>query len=384
MNRIFAGFLLYSLSLLSIAWTLNFNQKTWGAAAILISILLFLFIANSATLRLIEGRFLLQSTLILAALSLIIPPRHNNQMERILWDGYIQTEGENPYFEFPSSVYYSKYQATAFYESVQDQDQPTRLSPAEAIITRLGFLAVNNPLNASFVIKFLAVIIFGLGSWLLIQIVEKRNQSELVFLLWNPGVLVALLAHGIQAGIPILLFAAALYARNREIPDMELALAGALANLNPALMLFPAQKRYRDLGLVGFGIFAASVVVWWLPFMGFDHALRYFLSNTLAINQGLLAPIFGLIGLGPSPRWLLALGVLICTGCWFLIKTLFTEFQHQIISLLLIYSVLCTAFFPLGTVLFCLFVMIYGRPDERHSMRQIILAALPLSLMFLK
>jgi hypothetical protein len=379
LNRVFSGFLIFSSSLFFVAWSLNGDIWYVKLVSILLNVGLFFLLIREVFRYQIGERFLLQGTVILAILTLIIPPRLNTQMNRQLWDAYIQTEGENPYFEHPSSVHYSKYQNSVFYEAVEQSDRVTAASPIEQIVLRLGYLPVQNPLNAAMFIKIVGSLLYILGTWLLIYLLPAQKKIQIAILVWNPGILIPMLAHGLLPGLFLLLFGGLYYVNSKQTADMELVFAGALANLNPAFLLFPLKKRFISLGITAWAIFSASFLVWWLPFFDAESIGRYFLENLMLSDSGLL---YSIPGVPHNYWWIYLFGLGLSSLSWLFFRDQFEDQLTRYISVLLVYSILNSAFFPVSVVLLCLLILFEGK--EESSWRWFMIASIPVSLFFLK
>lgn len=192
-----------------------------------------------------------------------LPPVLSDDAYRYVWDGFIQTQGVNPYLHPPEAAALADYQDEPVYQELNSAAYYSVYPPLSQLIFRIGGYFYQYGWQVSYyVIKgMLATLEFGA----VIVLAQVLGPAALLLYAWNPLVLIAGAgqAHG-EAALA-LFFALTLWAARRGRGGeaaVWLACAGWV-KLYP-FVLFPLLWRRFGWKSAAFGIVAAVALA--MPF----------------------------------------------------------------------------------------------------------------------
>ncbi len=205
---------------------------------------------------------------------------------RYVWDGWIQTQGINPYLYRPDEAALAGFQASPLYDGLNSASFYSVYPPVSQLLFRVGGWFMPMGWEVAYcVIKGLFVLLELVGVWLLGRLVEARG---VLLYAWHPLVLVEVAgqAHTEAAMVGLLLAALWFVARHRPVAAaVTLTLAGWV-KLYPVLLLPLLWRRFGWASVWPAGVVSLLV---WLPYAdprvpahlaeSLDLYVRYFEFN---------------------------------------------------------------------------------------------------------
>ncbi|MBI1387944.1 MAG: hypothetical protein GC154_05805 [bacterium] len=302
----------------------------------------------------LRGRLPLRAVLLWAALArlALLPgqPLYETDPNRYLWDGYVLTQGVNPYRYAPAEV------LDAYQAGEVETMAPAMLRLCNQLRVHPGMLRVlrdvNNP-DLNTIYPPVAQILFGaaayyfpgvLFAWRLIALAFdaaliaailvllkafSRDPSMVVFYAWSPLVLKEYIntAHFDVIALCGLFVMMALAMAGRI---KQSALAGACAVQCKGFPLLAAPFWGRRWGAAGWAVFVTAIVALWVPFLfnaGEPHGLAVYMqrweanSSVPALLETLLLAC-GVPAWGTGPQWFEWAGARFDGDSFFLSKTI--------------------------------------------------------------
>ena len=197
---------------------------------------------------------------------LCAPPYLSSDVYRYVWDGRVAAAGINPYRYIPADPHLTPLRDTAIFPQINRRNYaPTIYPPAAEAI----FLAVTRVSGSVTAMKAAMVGFEMIAFVLLVRLLaaEGLPAGRVVVYAWHPLPLWEFAGSGHIDAALVALTVAALWARRRGRGRLAgLFLAGAtLTKFYPAVLL-PALYRRRDWRMPG--VFAAALVIGYLPFIG--------------------------------------------------------------------------------------------------------------------
>lgn len=230
-------------------------------------------------------------------------PTLSEDIYRYIWDGWVQSNGVNPYAHPPSASALEELR-TAWWPLINHADVPTIYPPGAQIVFAL--LAAAGPAWWIFKLGWLAADL--LVARLIDRLSSGRSVLPLVLWLWSPLVIVevAWSGHLDPLGVAPMLGAAAL-AASAAVPAWR---AGALLGLAGALKFAPLAALPALFRLRGPWALAAGVLVpllLYIPYIGagsalFDGLRTY--ADIWAFNGGLYRVLEQLPGHPDLAKWI--------------------------------------------------------------------------------
>jgi alpha-1,6-mannosyltransferase len=251
------------------------------------------------------------------------PPALSTDVYRYVWDGRVMAAGINPYRYVPADPQLSPLRDPDIFPNINRADTAVTIYPplAEAI-----FLAVTRVSESTTAMKAAMVGFEIITFVLLIDLLTREGlpTGRVAVYAWHPLPLWEFAGSGHIDAALIALVVVALWAARRGRGGLAgLFLAGAtLTKLYPAVLL-PAL--YRRWGWTMPAVFAAVIVVAYLPFIGVGWNVFGFLAGYAGEEGfdaggsgfyllGLLRPLPGLTGLSGRIYAVVAAVILIALG----------------------------------------------------------------------
>jgi hypothetical protein len=225
--------------------------------------------ANTNHLRLILGFALLFRLVVLFS-----APSLSDDVYRYLWEGYLQTQGVNPYRFAPQAAQLVPLR-NDLWAKVNNKDAAAIYPPLIQIIQAGVFVLF--PSAWAFKLLFLGV--EGLLVWFLLRllILRSMNQCHILFYAWNPLVVIETAGSGHHdVCVAALLLGSVLCCLTGQERKSALLLASSvLSKLYPLITLPFFIKRIR---LKNLGWFFAAIVLAYLPYLSAGNQLFSALS----------------------------------------------------------------------------------------------------------
>jgi alpha-1,6-mannosyltransferase len=210
---------------------------------------------------------------------LLAPPYLSDDINRYVWDGRVQGAGINPYRYIPSDPHLATLRDETIFPKINRADYaPTIYPPVAEYIFFLG-----TRLRESLTAMKATLLAFELaGALLLLRLLRDSRlpRERILIYLWHPLTLWEFAGSGHVDAAIVTFVVLALWARRREqawLTGSALA-AAALVKFFPAV-LFPALYRRWDWKMPLAA--AATVILAYLPFIGFGGAVLGFLPGYL-------------------------------------------------------------------------------------------------------
>lgn len=314
-------------------------------------------------------REVLVGAILLRLIAFGMPPTLSDDYHRYLWDGYVQTQGVNPYAHTPadSALYALRAEIPTVYEALNSKAYYSVYPPVSQLIFRVSWVGATAQ-QAYWLYKLLALLVEGIGVLLLARLLAPRL---LMVYAWFPFLLIELIGQAHTEVFAVTLVIAALVASKHQ----KFGLAGLCVGLAAWVKIYPilflpflvvSSRDWRS--LVGFVI---SGVVW-LPYLdGFvwEHvwsSLRLY-YQLFEFNAGWYLGVKHLLWWLDGTDYSKSLGPLFSIGFAFSGLAFFcyawwrrVRFEHGIYGVLLLYLLFATTVHPWYLTLILPFVVRRG------------------------
>lgn len=203
----------------------------------------------------------------------------DTEVYRHIWDGLIQSEGENPYAYTPFSEAWFGLRGHEVFQHLQEPRFYSASAPVEMVFHR--FLAWLEPvagLNGLIIAYKLFAILSGLGViWLLLKLLGSEDviSSHILLFAWNPVILLMIAGQGTLDNLAVLSVLGIVYFMDHEQQEIMPMFWGISMHLTLLTWILLPWLIYRvrwSYLLIALGTWA----VWWLPFFSSDALLNYF------------------------------------------------------------------------------------------------------------
>lgn len=224
-----------------------------------------------------------------AALRLVViftPPYLSTDIYRYVWDGRVIAAGVNPYRYIPTDPHLAALRDPAIFPNINRNNYAHTIYPPAAEAVFFLVTRISDSLTA---MKLAMVGFEAMAVWLLLGLLASSGQpaSRIIVYAWHPLPLWEFAGSGHVDAIVVAFIALALWSRRpAAFWFTGLALAGGtLVKFYPAA-IFPALWRRRDWRMPA--IFAAALIVAYLPFLGVGWQVLGFLPHYL-VEEGFTA-----------------------------------------------------------------------------------------------
>ncbi len=204
----------------------------------------------------------------------MIPPALSDDVYRYAWEGYLQTEGINPYEFSPQSPVLVDYR-NQIWSSVNNKEVSAIYPPFAQIVHALIFLGFGSV--TGFKVAFLLVEIGLVAAILALLRLRGEPLSQVLVYAWNPLVIVevAWSGHHDVLVVGLLFWALFLLQNGRLLPALSFLGAAALSKLYPLIML-PAFL--KGVSARYWGWLTAVVMAILVPYLGAGKQILHGLS----------------------------------------------------------------------------------------------------------
>lgn len=215
----------------------------------------------------------------------VFPPFLSNDIYRYIWDGWVQAAGINPYRYIPDDPHLAFLRDATVFPNINRADYAHTIYPPAAemiffIASGIGRLLAVPPVLA---MKLAMLALEGLGIWAMIRLLDHAGlpRARILVYAWNPVAVWEFAGSGHVDAIAVCFIALALLAACRGKPSRAAA-ALAIATLAKflPLVLLPALWRRWNWKFVA--VFAAIVVMLYLPYLGVGEGVLGFLGGYTA------------------------------------------------------------------------------------------------------
>ncbi len=223
----------------------------------------------------------------------------SNDMYRYIWDGRVQQNGINPYLFAPEADELEHLRDDQIYPNLNRKAALTLYPAGSQLYFRLCYLLVGDSVNGY---KGIMVFFDVLTLLVLVALLQRwgLNSTRIIIYAWNPLVIIEIAYSGHLEGLAVFLVVTALYLHtiHKQLPAIVMIALSATVKMYPALLL--AALLNRGSRIKGIIVFAATVVLFYLPFVGAGSHLSGFLPVYLknpyeSFNLGLKYLVMGLV-----------------------------------------------------------------------------------------
>jgi alpha-1,6-mannosyltransferase len=248
--------------------------------------------------------FILAVAIGLRAVLLFTPPHLSDDIYRYVWDGRVIAAGVNPYRHIPTDPELAALQDAEIFPNINRNNYARTIYPPAAEAIFFGVTRLSESLSA---MKAAMVLCEAVAVALLLAMLMSSGQpvGRIIVYAWHPLPLWEFAGSGHIDAAVVVFVALALWSRRRAgswLTGIALAL-GMLVKFYPGVLL-PALWRRRDGRMPA--IFAAAVILAYLPFLGVGWGVFGFLPHYL-VEEGFAGDGGGFY-LWNLARWLLPLG----------------------------------------------------------------------------
>ncbi len=226
--------------------------------------------------------------LLMRAVLFPLPPSLSDDAYRYLWDGWVQTEGRNPYLGTPSAQPGLQQAQPELYVRMNSRDLHSVYPPLSQIAFRAPgeLLARGGGVLPAF---YLLKLLFGLPEVLVLAVLLRTVPSRALVPLyaWNPLPVVEVWGQGHTEGAALLFLVLGIAAVQRRRPALAATAwtAAAWIKLWPALLLplLARRFRFRQVGAAA-AVSLGLTALLWAPYAarealtGFASSLRLYLD----------------------------------------------------------------------------------------------------------
>jgi alpha-1,6-mannosyltransferase len=219
---------------------------------------------------------------LLRLMVVVFPPFLSSDIYRYIWDGWVQAAGINPYRYIPVDSHLAFLRDTAVFPNINRANYAHTIYPPAAemtffIASSIGRFLTIPPVLA---MKLAMLVLEGTGIWAMVRLLDHAGlpRARILIYAWNPIPVWEFAGSGHVDAIAICFIALALLAvceGKRGWGAVALA-AAALTKFLPIILL-PALWRRWDWKFAA--IFAAIIVVLYLPYLGVGEGVLGFLGG---------------------------------------------------------------------------------------------------------
>ena len=234
---------------------------------------------------------------ILNRLTLVcLPPFLSNDIYRYIWDGYIQTQGINPYLYPPNALELANYRNLPIYNSINHLHLPTIYPPLAQVLFFLTFLFSKDSIIA---IKIILLIFEILTNLILLKTLNllNINPTNLAIYMLCPLPIVEFFISGHIDAVGIFFLVLFIYTiLSKRIALSAIALSSAvLIKIMPIIFIpitfYHIKRKYL---LAFYTIFVTTILLLYLPYLNIGYkALGSF--NTFIKDFYFNSSIFSLL-----------------------------------------------------------------------------------------
>lgn len=233
---------------------------------------------------------------ILYRLTLIcLPTFLSNDIYRYIWDGYIQTQGINPYLYSPSALELVNYRNSSIYNSINHPHLPTIYPALAQVLFFLTFLFSKDSIIGT---KILLLIFEILTNLVLLKTLNllNINPTNIAIYALCPLPIVEFFISGHIDGVGIFFLALFIYTvLSKRVTLSAIALSSAvLIKIMPIIFLpitfYHIKRKYL---LAFYTVFLTTILLLYLPYLNIGHKVLgsfntfikdfYFNSSTFSL-----------------------------------------------------------------------------------------------------
>jgi alpha-1,6-mannosyltransferase len=265
---------------------------------------------------------ILAVAVMLRLIILLTPPFLSDDIYRYIWDGRVEAHGVNPYQYIPVDAHLAALRDETIFPNVNRSTYAPTIYPPIAEVIFLAVTRISESLTVmkAAMVMFEAVAVFAILRALALAALAP---SRILIYAWHPLPIWEFSGSGHIDAAVVMFVALALLARQRRVPSLVGAAVAcaALVKLFPAVIL-PAL--YRRWDWKGPAVFAAVIMLAYLPFFGVGTAVFGFLPSYVAeegLKSGagfylwnLVKAALGLTDVGALPYIIFAMAVLAALG----------------------------------------------------------------------
>lgn len=251
------------------------------------------FVTGSALLTFEHGQSLpfrhyMQTAIVVRLSLLALPIAFGNDVFRLIWDGWLQGHGINPYQYSPNKVALLRLQHLSFY-SLIPQTGITSFDPIQQVMARFLVLTRSAVSDGNMIYVFKALALSAdLG--LAFAVHKSTGRDDLSKrVLVNPFWILLVSSQGLFYHHWVFFFVILWTSAHRFSPNLRAAILAMSALSHPFFLLFLLKRECRS-PLKSSLVFVATFVLWWLPFL--DQADIAGHLNQLYFLSGMLPQLF--------------------------------------------------------------------------------------------
>jgi alpha-1,6-mannosyltransferase len=200
----------------------------------------------------------------------------SSDMYRYIWDGRVQANGINPYLYPPEAAELEHLRDDRIFPKINRKRYPT-VYPAGAQVFFRFFYSLAGDSAAGYKAIMVCFDICTLLVMALLLQTRGFNPARTLIYAWNPLVVSEIAYSGHLEGLTVFLVVSAfyLYAIHKKLPAIVMLALSAAVKLYPALLLAAFLNRGKR--IKGLAAFAATIALFYLPFVGAGHKMAGFL-----------------------------------------------------------------------------------------------------------
>jgi len=202
-----------------------------------------------------------------------LPPFLSNDIYRYIWDGYIQTQGINPYLYSPNALELMNYRHLSIYNSINHPHLPTIYPPLAQMLFFVAFLFSKNNIIS---IKILLLIFEIFTNLILLKILDllKINPTNVAIYCLCPLPIVEFFISGHIDAVGVFFLVLFIYTvLSKRVAISAIALSSAiLIKIMPIIFLpisfYYIKRKYLPLF---YSIFLVTIFLCYLPYLSIGY-----------------------------------------------------------------------------------------------------------------
>lgn len=332
----------------------NHNWASWFLLLILLIVSAsYIFACRKAQHLEISKSVLLLTAALLHLVVIPVPLFYSETVFRLLWDGFLQAQGVNPFLFTPAADEIATMRQTELFFYMQDQlGVFSAFSPVMQVFSRFSayLIPVLGLQGMILLYKMVtSVLLLVCVSWLFDYLsLNQQNTNLAVWLAWNPVLI--LLGAGQGELVLFVLLPLLFVLKSKVISNVEMVLWGIFMHVSLlGWLLLPALLKISSWRMLVIAII--TWMAWWLPFFSMEAfgnylAVLWFNLHTPAAS---LSPFYLLSNIHTAANFIYAIAfvaTLVICSFWLYRKTE-SEFP---ISYFLIVAAITIIFHPVWSI----------------------------------